>query len=90
MGNSFRTQPLPTQYPALRTPVTEDVLQIGLIYAFGIVAVSFILIIPGIRSWEVRKLGVSCLLHIQYFLMHDCSHLKFFIYLFIYYPQYNN
>ena len=53
MGNSFRAQPLPSQYPPNRTPVTEDVLQIGLIYAVVIVAVSFILIIPGIRSWEV-------------------------------------
>ena len=54
MGNSFRAQPLPTRYQAMSTPVTEDTLQIGLIYAVGIIAVSFITIIPGIRSWEVR------------------------------------
>ncbi len=45
---------MPTRYGELKTPVTEDVLQIGLLVAFGIIAVSFILIIPGIRGWEVR------------------------------------
>lgn len=54
MGNSFRNQPLPTLYGENKTPVTEDLLEVGLLVAFGMIAFSFILIIPGIRGWEVR------------------------------------
>ena len=56
MGNSLRSQPYPTLYDPLKTPVTEDVLLIGLIFAFAIIAASFIVIIPGIRGWEVSNL----------------------------------
>lgn len=55
MGNSFRQQPGPTLYGENKTPVTEDVLEIGLVVAFAMIAFSFILIIPGIRGWEVRS-----------------------------------
>ena len=55
MGNSFRLQPGPTLYPENKTAVTEDVLEIGLVVAFAMIAFSFILIIPGIRGWEVRR-----------------------------------
>ena len=48
-------QPGPTLYGELKTPVTEDLLEVGLIVAFAIIAGSFILIIPGIRGAEVRK-----------------------------------
>jgi dual oxidase maturation factor 2/dual oxidase maturation factor 1 len=44
---------MPTRYGEAKTPVTEDVLQIGLIFAFAIIAVSFIIILPGIRGTEV-------------------------------------
>ena len=54
MGNSFRQQPTGTLYPEQHTPVTEDLLQVGLLFAFAIIAFSFILIIPGIRGSEVR------------------------------------
>ena len=54
MGNSFRLQPGPTLYPGNKTPVTEDVLEIGLGVAFAVIAFCFIIIIPGIRGWEVR------------------------------------
>ena len=57
MGNSFRRQPGPTLYDELKTPVTEDVLQVGLLFAFAIIAFSFILIIPGIRGNEVSTAG---------------------------------
>ena len=52
-------QPGPTLYSELKTPVTEDLLEVGLLVAFGIIAFSFILIIPGIRGAEVRKFGYS-------------------------------
>lgn len=52
MGNAFRLQPGPALYPENKTPVTEDLLEVGLLWAFGTVAFSFILIIPGIRGWE--------------------------------------
>ena len=60
MGNSFRSQPLPTRYGESKTPVTEDVLQIGLVFAIGIIAASFILIIPGIRGKEVSGVVECC------------------------------
>ena len=56
MGNSLRRQPQGTLYGELKTPVTEDVLQVGLLFAFGIIAFSFVLIIPGIRGFEVNFL----------------------------------
>ena len=54
MGNSFRQQPGPTLYSENKTPVSEDLLEVGLLVAFAMIAFSFILIIPGIRGWEVR------------------------------------
>ena len=54
MGNSFRQQPGPTLYPESKTAVSEDILEVGLIVAFAMIAFSFVLIIPGIRGWEVR------------------------------------
>ena len=56
MGNSFRNQPAPALYGENKTPVTEDVLEVGLLVAFAMIAFSFILIIPGIRGWEVSIL----------------------------------
>lgn len=53
MGNAMRSQPLATNFGENRTPVREDQLQVGILFAFGIIAFSFILIIPGIRGWEV-------------------------------------
>ena len=53
MGNAFRAQPFPALYGENKTPVTEDVLEVGLLVAFSMIAFSFILIIPGIRGWEV-------------------------------------
>ena len=71
MGNAFRLQPGPTLYPENKTPVTEDLLEIGFLFAFGIIAFSFILIIPGIRGMEVSRwaglvlysLFTACLCH---------------------------
>ena len=60
MGNSFRMQPAPTLYGENKTPVTEDLLEVGFLFAFGIIAFSFILIIPGIRGMEVRMGGSLC------------------------------
>lgn len=53
MGNAFRNQPAPTLYGENKTAVTDDLLEVGLLVAFGMIAFSFILIIPGIRGWEV-------------------------------------
>ena len=58
MGNAFRQQPGPALYPALTSPVTDDVLEIGLAFGIGIIAFSFLLIIPGIRGWEVSSPAV--------------------------------
>ena len=66
MGNCSRRQPQGTLYGELKTPVTEDVLQVGLLFAFGIIAFSFILIIPGIRGWEVRNNNILSLLAVYF------------------------
>lgn len=55
MGNSFRQQPAPALYGENKTPVSEDLLEVGLLVAFGMIAFSFIIIIPGIRGWEVSS-----------------------------------
>ncbi|KAL5457354.1 hypothetical protein EMCRGX_G034603 [Ephydatia muelleri] len=52
MGNAFRQHPGPAIYAPLKTPVTDDLLEVGLLVAFGMIGFSFLLIIPGIRSWE--------------------------------------
>ena len=56
MGNSFRNQPAPALYPDDKTPFAADVLEVGLAVACGMIAFSFLLILPGIRGWEVRNL----------------------------------
>ena len=55
MGNSFRPQPLPAIYGTNKTPFANDLVEVGILVAFGMIAFSFILIIPGIRGWEVSK-----------------------------------
>ena len=55
MGNAFRLQPGPALYPPNATPFLNDVEEVGIGVAFCIIAFSFILIIPGIRGWEVRQ-----------------------------------
>ena len=59
MGNSFRNQPAPALYGENKTPVTEDILEVGLLVAFAMIAFSFILIIPGIRGWEVSQVELT-------------------------------
>ena len=54
MGNAFRQHPGPAIYAPNQTPVTDDLLEVGLLVAFGMIGFSFLLIIPGIRSWEVK------------------------------------
>ena len=53
MGNAFRLQPGPALYPPNATPFLDDLEEVGILVAFGMIAFSFILIIPGIRGWEV-------------------------------------
>ena len=53
MGNSFRQQPAPTLYGSNKTPFAADLLEVGLSVACAMVLFSFIIILPGIRGWEV-------------------------------------
>lgn len=46
--DTFRTLPFPTLYGPMKTPVTADVLEAGLIFAIAILAVSFLVILPGL------------------------------------------
>jgi len=54
MGNSlyggWRTKPFPTLYPSNKTPVTADVLESGFIFAACILAISFLVVLPGVRG----------------------------------------
>ena len=59
MGNAFRRQPGPALYPDNKTPVAEDVLEVGLLFAASLVAFSFLLIIAGIRGWEVSRIIIE-------------------------------
>lgn len=52
----FRENGGPTQYGPQYTPVTEDVLVVGLLVGFGIVLFSAIIVLPGIRGKEVYLL----------------------------------
>ncbi|KAL3875854.1 hypothetical protein ACJMK2_033765 [Sinanodonta woodiana] len=50
--SAFRTNGGPTVYPGIKTAWQADLLGSGLIYAFCILAVSIIVIIPGIKGKE--------------------------------------
>ena len=56
MGNSFRRQPFPALYGTAKTPFAADVLEVGIAFACLFLFISFVLIIPGIRGWEVACL----------------------------------
>ena len=53
MGNAFRRQPFPALYGSNKTPFAADLLEVGLAFACLMLFISFVLIIPGIRGWEV-------------------------------------
>ena len=77
MGNSFRPQPGPTIYGELKTPVTSDLLQVGLIVAFAMIAFSFLLILPGIRGAEVIPIvPLKMSIHMCYVLPRLCKHVQ--------------
>lgn len=62
MGNTYgalRAEGYPAAYGPMKTAVTVDVLEIGLITAFLILCVSFIFVIPGIRGWQVSLQDVK-------------------------------
>lgn len=60
MGNSFRPQPFPVIYGENKTPFRNDLLEVGILVAFAMIAFSFLLIIPGIRGWEVSTENNKC------------------------------
>ncbi|KAI8507938.1 regulation of thyroid hormone proteinration, partial [Branchiostoma belcheri] len=49
---AFRVDGGPTQYPPNPTPVTADVLEVGLVFAVAILAFSFLVILPGVRGMQ--------------------------------------
>ncbi|XP_077978626.1 dual oxidase maturation factor 1-like [Glandiceps talaboti] len=50
--SAFRDYGLPTMYPEHKTAVTVDIVIAGLIYAISIIAISIIIIIPGVQTRE--------------------------------------
>lgn len=51
--DAWRVNGGPTQHAPNSTAVTADVLEVGFIFAFCILAFSFALIVPGYRGWTV-------------------------------------
>ncbi|XP_028409127.1 dual oxidase maturation factor 1-like [Dendronephthya gigantea] len=50
--DAFRTKPFQTAYGENKTAVTVDVLEVGLILAFVLLAFSFLVVLPGFRHKE--------------------------------------
>lgn len=50
--DAFRDKPFHTQYGEMKTAVTVDVLEAGLILAFVLLAFSFLVVLPGFRHKE--------------------------------------
>jgi hypothetical protein len=61
---AFRENGAPTWYDANPTDWQADILESGLIFAFVILAVSFFVILPGIRGKEVRNYCISLTAHL--------------------------
>jgi len=55
--NAFRTNGAPTYYGPNQTAWEADILEAGFIFAFVILAVSFFVVLPGIRGKEVSILS---------------------------------
>ena len=53
--SAFRHDGGPTLYGPLKLPVLADILEAGFIFAAVILALSFILVIPGVRGSQVSK-----------------------------------
>ena len=53
--DAFRVNGGPTLYDSNKTPVTVDVLEIGLIYAIVTLFVSFLLMLPGLSTKSVSS-----------------------------------
>ena len=51
--NAFRTNGAPTYYGPNQTPWETDIVEAGFIFAFVILAISFFVVLPGIRGKEV-------------------------------------
>ena len=78
MGNSFRPQPGPAIYGENKTPFRNDLVEVGIFVAFAMIAFSFVLIIPGIRGWEVSTENIMRSKYNFYFAKIDSLlHIKF-------------
>lgn len=53
MFSAYRTNGFPTAHNDLKTAVTEDILEVGILFATLIVVVSLILSLPGFRGKAV-------------------------------------
>ena len=49
---AFRNAPFPTLYGPNPSAVTVDVLEVGFIVAFASIALSLLLILPGVKDWK--------------------------------------
>ena len=61
----------PALFPSMKTPVTVDVLEVGLILAFVMLAFCFYIVLPGIRGKEVSS--HRCLLTLSYLSATSCA-----------------
>lgn len=70
--DAFRSYGGPTQHSDNKNPVTVDVLEVGFIFGFCLLALCFCGIIPGYRGVRVRSKGIQRLFFI-YFIFRGCS-----------------
>ena len=62
--SAFRKPPAPALYDELRSAVTEDVLEIGLITAFTLVFVSILFSAPGLAGdKKVKKIIFNTIIY---------------------------
>ena len=54
--DTFRTLPFPTLYGPMKSPVTVDVLEVGLLFAIVILGLSFLIVLPGIIFKKVSRM----------------------------------
>ncbi|XP_072039205.1 dual oxidase maturation factor 1-like [Amphiura filiformis] len=57
--DAFRDKPYPARYPPLKTAVRVDVTYSGIIFAIAILAFSFLVVIPGVRTAKKRLFALT-------------------------------
>lgn len=74
--DGFRDEPAPALYGEERNPVSQDLVIVGLLVAFGMILFSFMFgILPGVAGgfWKVRAIGEILFIHFQLSRLHSLA-----------------